>query len=79
MTHYSPTRVIVQSTVKRNDTLGFRLIFSATFLTFLLVAIVDRMVPLRWIMGAAKSENFVAVFAEAKTAAQTYTPYAFMG
>lgn len=64
---------------KRKDTLGYQLIFGATFLIFLIVAIADRLVPLRWIMGSAKSENYVAVFAEAKAAAMTYTPFAFMG
>lgn len=64
---------------KRKDTLGYQLIFGATFLIFLVVAIADRLVPLRWIMGAAKTENYVAIFAEAKAAAMTYTPFAFMG
>ena len=63
----------------RKDSLGFQLIFATTFLTFFAVAIVDRLVPLRWILGAAKSENYMAVFSEAKMAAATYTPFAFMG
>jgi hypothetical protein len=63
----------------RKDSLGFRLIFASTFLIFLMAAVVDRLVPLRWIMGAAKSENYMAIFAEAKAAAATYTPFAFMG
>lgn len=63
----------------RKDTLGFKLIFAATFGAFFLVAIVDRLVPLRWLMGLAKSENYTAVFTEAKMAAATYTPFAFMG
>lgn len=61
------------------DTLGFRLIFASTFLIFLLAAVIDRLVPLRWIMGAAKSENYMAIISEAKSAAATYTPFAFMG
>lgn len=63
----------------RKDSLGFQLIFAITFLTFFAVAIVDRLVPLRWILGAAKSENYMAIFSEAKMAAATYTPFAFMG
>ena len=61
------------------DTLGFKLIFAATFSTFFMVAIIDRLVPLRWLMGLAKSEHYTAVFTEAKMAAATYTPFAFMG
>jgi hypothetical protein len=63
----------------RKDTLGFKLIFVVTFLTFFGVAVIDRLVPLRWVMGLAKSENYMAIFAEAKLAAATYTPFAFMG
>ena len=46
---------------------------------FFAVAIIDRLLPIRWILGAAKSENYMAIFAEAKMAAATYTPFAFMG
>ena len=67
------------SSRSRKDTLGFRLIFTVTFLTFLMVALADRLVPLRWVMGLAKSENYMAVIAEARLAAETYTPFAFMG
>ena len=63
----------------RKDTLGFKFIFGMTFVVFFAAAIVDRLVPLRWILGAAKSENYMAIFAEAKMAAATYTPFAFMG
>jgi hypothetical protein len=63
----------------RKDSLGFKLIFAVTFAMFFGVAIVDRLVPLRWIMGLAKSENYMAIFTEAKAAAATYTPFAFMG
>jgi hypothetical protein len=63
----------------RKDTLGFKLIFAVTFATFFAVAILDRLLPLRWVMGLAKSENYMAIFTEAKAAAATYTPFAFMG
>jgi hypothetical protein len=63
----------------RKDSLGFTLIYAATFAIFFVVAVVDRLVPVRWILGAAKSENYMAVFTEAKMAAATYTPFAFMG
>jgi hypothetical protein len=75
----APTTRTRKDAMARKDTLGFRLIFTTTFLVFLLAAVVDRLVPLRWIMGAAKSENYMAIFAEAKAAAATYTPFAFMG
>jgi hypothetical protein len=63
----------------RKDTFGFKLIYGAAFVMFFGAAIVDRLVPLRWVLGAAKSENYMAIFAEAKAAAATYTPFAFMG
>ena len=63
----------------RKDSWGFSMIFAATFAIFFAVAIIDRLLPIRWILGAAKSENYMAIFAEAKMAAATYTPFAFMG
>jgi hypothetical protein len=63
----------------RKDSLGFTMIYAATFAIFFAVAIIDRLVPVRWFLGAAKSENYMAIFAEAKSAAATYTPFAFMG
>jgi hypothetical protein len=79
MAEHPGTRAASHMHAKRKDSLGYQLIFGATFLIFLAVAIADRLVPLRWLMGAAKTENYVAVFAEAKAAAMTYTPFAFMG
>jgi hypothetical protein len=73
------TGIARRMAAKRKDTMGFRLIFAATFLIFLMVAIIDRLLPVRWLMGAAKSESYPAVFAEAHSAAATYTPFAFMG
>ena len=63
----------------RKDSLGFTMIFLMSFAIFFVVAVIDRLLPVRWILGAAKSENYMAVFAEAKIAAATYTPFAFMG
>ena len=75
-TEFSMTR---SSSRARKDSLGFTMIFSISFAIFFVVALVDRLLPVRWILGAAKSENYMAVFAEAKVAAATYTPFAFMG
>ena len=90
MTPASPSAQLLTSTMEtkmsastipasRKDTLGFKLIFASTFMVFLAAAIADRLIPLRWLAGFAKSENYMAVFAEAKAAAATYTPFAFMG
>jgi hypothetical protein len=63
----------------RKDTLGFKMIYAAAFAVFLVAAILDRLIPLRWIMGATGSEKYLAILSEAQSAAKTYTPFAFMG
>lgn len=63
----------------RKDSLGFRLVFAAAFAIFLVAALADRLVPLRWLIGAARDERYLDILSEAHRAAQTYTPFAFMG
>ncbi|MBX9927032.1 MAG: hypothetical protein K2Y05_11790 [Hyphomicrobiaceae bacterium] len=63
----------------RKDTVGFRMIYAATFTIFLVAAIADRLIPLRWMFGAAGSESYLGFMSEAQRAAETYTPFAFMG
>lgn len=90
---YQPPRIIAErnthrteitmtqrnSSRPRKDSFVFNMIFAVTFAIFFMVALVDRLLPVRWVLGAAKSENYMAIFAEAKSAAATYTPFAFMG
>ncbi len=63
----------------RKNTVGFRMIYATTFAIFLLAAIADRLIPLRWMFGATNSESYLGFMAEAQRAAETYTPFAFMG
>ncbi len=63
----------------RKDSLGFRLIYATTFMIFLFAAILDRLIPLRWVIGVTGSETYLGILAEAQSAAETYTPFAFMG
>lgn len=63
----------------RKDTVGFRMIYATSFAIFLVAAIADRLIPLRWMFGAAGNETYLGFMAEAQRAAETYTPFAFMG
>jgi hypothetical protein len=63
----------------RKDSLGFRLIYSAAFATFLVAAVADRLIPLRWLVGATGQDSYLGVLTEARRAAETFTPFAFMG
>jgi hypothetical protein len=60
---------------RREETVEFRLIFAATFTVFLVAAMVARILPWQWQQQRAGS----SVFAEAKAAASTIVPFAFMG
>lgn len=72
---------MAMKTIKRirKDSLGFRLVYMTTFAVFLAVAIADRLVPLRWLTGSAGSQSYLGILSEAQSAADTYTPFAFMG
>ncbi len=61
------------------DRSDFRLIFGASYLLFLLVAVGRRLVPRRRWQGAPARGRRRSVFAEARAAAATYLPFAFMG
>jgi hypothetical protein len=64
---------------RRGETSEFRLIFILTFVIFLLVAMVERVLPSNWrsqVFGTASGKS---VFGEARSAARTFVPFAFMG
>lgn len=61
------------------DRSDFRLIFGASYLLFLLVAVGRRLLPVHRAEAAAGRRRRRSVFAEAKAAAATYLPFAFMG
>lgn len=58
------------------DRSDVRMIYGASYLLFLLVAIGRRLTPGRRRAGPARRGS---VFAEAKAGAATYVPFAFMG
>jgi hypothetical protein len=62
---------------RRQEATEFRLIFMASFVIFLMVAIVERFLPSQWRpLGA---EGHKSIIGEARTAARTFVPFAFMG
>ena len=58
-------------TRRRNETIEFRLLFGATYLIFLVLALLGRIVPRR---GPSRRGS---VFAEAREVASTIIPMAF--
>ncbi len=55
----------------------FRLIFFVSFVIFLMVAIVERFLPSQWRpLGA---DGHKSIIGEARSAARTFVPFAFMG
>jgi hypothetical protein len=59
----------------QGETLQFRLIFAAIFLVFLVAAALARVLPRQWRMAGGDR----SIFGEARTAAATFAPFAFMG
>ncbi len=57
--------------------LEFRLIFTATFLVFLAAAVVARCLPWRWLPFTQDRPR--SLIDEARAAANTFIPFAFMG
>ncbi len=62
---------------KKKDTGEFRLIFAIAFIVFFIGALVSRFMPRSW-LGAGNTER-KSVFAEAKSKALGFVPFAFMG
>jgi hypothetical protein len=61
---------------RKPETTEFRLIFTVSFVIFLMVAIVERFLPSQWRGHAAGDKS---IFGEAREAANTFVPFAFMG
>jgi hypothetical protein len=59
----------------QGEALHFRLIFMAIFLVFLVVTAIARILPRQWRMTGDNR----SIFGEAKAAAATLAPFAFMG
>ena len=57
----------------------FRLIFVVSFAIFLMVAVVERVLPSSWRSHAVGPDGGKSIFGEARAAAHTFVPFAFMG
>ena len=61
------------------DALDFRLIYIASFIIFLASAALGRLMPWRWLGWSSGSHRRGSIVGEARAAANTFTPFAFMG
>jgi hypothetical protein len=59
------------------DTIDFRLIYIASFIIFFAGAALGRLMPWRWLRWSSARRG--SIISEAKAAANTFTPFAFMG
>jgi hypothetical protein len=64
---------------RKGESGEFRLIFVLTFTIFLVVAMVERVLPSSWRSHSFKVDAGKSVFGEARSAARTFVPFAFMG
>lgn len=63
----------------RDETIDFRLIFTAIFLVFLVVTTVARLLPRQWRLDRGAAGPRRSIIGEARAAANTFAPFAFMG
>ena len=61
------------------DALDFRLIYIASFIIFFASAALGRLIPWRWLGWSSGSRRRASIIGEARAAANTFTPFAFMG
>jgi len=66
----------VRSGIDR-DAIDFRLIYITSFIIFLASAALGRLMPWRW--RGWSSGRRGSIISEARAAANTFTPFAFMG
>ena len=64
---------------KKPDEMEFRLIFMVSFVFFLIAVVITRCLPRRWRLFPPASEGRSSIIREAKMAADSTIPYAFMG
>jgi hypothetical protein len=67
----------VMARPRKQEATEFRLIFVASFAIFLMVAIVERFLPSQWRQLGADGNK--SIIGEARAAARTFVPFAFMG
>lgn len=64
---------------RRGEVGEFRLIFMVSFAIFLMVAVIERVLPSSWRSHAFGPDSGMSIFGEARAAARTFVPFAFMG
>ena len=64
---------------RRGEVSEFRLIFMVSFAIFLMVAVIERVLPSSWRSHAFGPDSGKSIFGEARAAAHTFVPFAFMG
>lgn len=64
---------------RRGEVGEFRLIFMISFAIFLMVAVIERVLPSSWRSHALGPDGGKSIFGEARAAAHTFVPFAFMG
>jgi hypothetical protein len=62
---------------RRKDTAEYRLVFVTCFAVFLVAAIISRLLPWHWLTPAERGKR-QSIIVEARDAANTALPYAFM-
>jgi light-harvesting complex 1 beta chain len=67
------------SRLRKEEATEFRLVFMASFVIFLLIGLVARILPWRWRPFPPGPEGYRSIVGEAKAAANMFVPLAFMG
>jgi hypothetical protein len=67
-----------QASFDRKPSVEYHLIFAASFIIFLVAAVIERLMPWTW-LNTSRDRVRPSVFARALDAAKTCTAYAFMG
>lgn len=65
--------------LRADEAKEYRLLFMASFVIFLIVAVVARLLPPQWRPYPLGAEGSRSIINEAKTAANTFIPLVFMG
>ncbi len=78
MTVPTNERIESLSRLRAEEEREFRVLIMVSFAIFLVIAVVSRLLPPRWRVFAPAAEGRRSVFQEARTAAYTTIPFAFM-
>ena len=73
----APMASSARRTSRRKDTSEYRLVYATCFVVFLVAAIISRLLPWNW-MSSGDHGKRPSIIDEARDAAKTALPYAFM-